>query len=131
MLADLPLEERFDLVVVNFVLHWVDRSTLARSISEIDRVVTDGGHLILGDFLPDSPLRRSYRHRKDERVYTYKQDYARIFEALCTYKELARMTYDHDKPNLGIGSADSCSRGVCVLLGKSETRYYHTEETTP
>src|SRR5262249_52790145 len=47
MASDLPLDAqaRFDLVIVNFVFHWVDRSTLLRSVAEIDRVLPDGGFL--------------------------------------------------------------------------------------
>ncbi|MNR75304.1 hypothetical protein D3C72_59340 [compost metagenome] len=125
VLADVPLKEVFDLVIVNFVLHWVDRTSIARSVSEVDRLVQDDGLLILGDFLPDFPQRRPYHHAKDAPIFTYKQDYAAIFEALGTYRELARMTFHHDVPGADLRSADSSARGVCVLLKKSLAGYYH------
>src|ERR1700675_206081 len=34
MLSNVPLEKQFDLVIVSFVFHWVDRSTLAKSMAE-------------------------------------------------------------------------------------------------
>lgn len=123
-LSDLPVQGEFDLVIVNFVLHWVDRATLARSVSEIDRMTADGGILILGDFLPDFQHRRRYHHLKDENVFTYKQDYAKIFEALGLYKEFLRISFDHENPNYSATPAESSSRGVCIALKKSVRGYY-------
>jgi SAM-dependent methyltransferase len=111
-------------VIVRFVLHWVDRRTLARSISEIDRVTRDGGVLVLGTFCPTTP-RRAYHHLPEAGVFTYKQDYARIFEALGTYREFARIAFDHsgsDEPVLQ--ETPSADRGYCVLLKKSLEMYY-------
>jgi SAM-dependent methyltransferase len=124
-LADLPLREQFDLTIVFFVLHWIDRSNVARCIAEIDRVTRDGGLLVLGDFLPDYPQRRSYHHRPPEAgMFTYKQDYAKIFEAMGTYREIARSTFDHEHPGDHIKTAASGSRCVCTVLQKSLTGFY-------
>lgn len=124
-LAEVPLQEQFDLTIVNFVLHWIDRSTLARCVAEIDRVTRDGGLLVLGDFLPDYPQRRAYHHRSpEERVFTYKQDYARIFEAMGTWREIARVTFDHGNVGDQIKTAASGSRSVCSVLQKSLTGFY-------
>ncbi len=124
VLNDIPMEGPFDLVVVNFVLHWVDRSTLARSMAEIDRLVGDSGLLVLGDFLPDFAQRRAYHHLEGEQVFTYKQDYVRMFEALGTYRELARVTFDHDARTSSIQNAGSGSRAFCAVLRKSLDEYY-------
>jgi SAM-dependent methyltransferase len=124
VLSDIPLAGQFDLVVVNFVLHWVDRSTLARSLSEIDRLIGDSGLLVLGDFLPDYPQRRRYHHVDSEQLFTYKQDYARVFEALGTYRELARVTFDHDARGRTVGYTDSGSRAFCAVMRKSLNEYY-------
>lgn len=125
LLSDIPLKEEFDLVIVNFVLHWVDRKTLFRSIGEIDRVIKDGGLLVLGDFLPDYQQRRRYHHLPNEHVYTYKQDYAKIFESFGTYRELARFTFNHDNVSgYTLEPALSSERGFCSLLHKSHESYY-------
>lgn len=124
LLTKVPLNQQFDLVIVNFVLHWVDRATLSRSIAEIDRLLKNGGILILGDFLPDFPQRRYYHHCPDEKIYTYKQDYAKIFEALGIYKEIARFTFNHDCPELRVSVCGSSARGFCAALHKSLHGYY-------
>ena len=68
--SDIPVTGTFDLVIVNFVFHWVDRSTLLRSVCEIDQRVADGGFLIIGDFMPPKPNRVVYHHLPGEGVYT-------------------------------------------------------------
>jgi SAM-dependent methyltransferase len=92
----LPLaqDRQFDVVIINFVLHWIDRSTLLRSVSEVDRVVADGGYLLIGDFYPWVPTQVKYHHLPDAEVYTYKQDYAEIFLASRTYQPVGLLTAD-------------------------------------
>lgn len=124
-LAALPVSEEFDLTIINFVLHWIDRTTLARSVAEIDRVTRDGGILIVGDFLPDFPQRRLYHHRPGEGVYTYKQDYASMFQSLGTYREFARFTFNHDQTTSCVQPSPSGQRGACVALQKSLQGFYH------
>jgi SAM-dependent methyltransferase len=125
VLATPPISGQFDLVIVNYVLHWIDRTTLARSVCSIDAFIKDGGLLLVGDFLPDYPQRRRYHHLPEQQVFTYKQDYPAIFTSLGLYKELARFTYDHDShDSYTLRAAQSPSRGVCALLYKSSTGYY-------
>lgn len=115
--------ESYDLVIVNFVLHWIDRKTLLASLAEIDRTVADGGYLILGDFLPDWPKRNRYHHREDVELFTYKLDYAAILQSTAIYTNVARITFDHDQHALS-GTIGAYERGVCQLLRKSTSEFY-------
>jgi SAM-dependent methyltransferase len=125
VLADIPLREEFDIVIVYFVLCWVDRYSLAKSIAEVDRLVKDGGMLIIGDFYPDYPQRRLYHHLAEENIFTYKQKYAGIFESLGTYKEITRCTSVNDtRQSVSIQTCDSSNRLSCSVLHKSLTNYY-------
>jgi SAM-dependent methyltransferase len=120
-----PVEGRFDLVIVNYVLHWIDRLTLAQSIAAIDRFVRDGGLLLLGDFLPNFQHKRRYHHLPEDQVFTYKQNYSEIFTSLGLYKKLVSFTYDHDRSySYTLKPVNSSSRGVCTLLHKSTEDYY-------
>lgn len=124
-LSDIPFQKEFDVVIVNFVLHWIDRRTLALSIAEADRLLKNGGYLVLGDFLPDFPQRRRYHHLSDENVYTFKQDYSKIFLALGTYQELARVSFNHDSTaDYSFRSCASSERGFTTLLHKSLDSFY-------
>jgi SAM-dependent methyltransferase len=126
LLADIPLQQQYDVVIVFFVFHWVDRSSLAKSIAEVDRLVKDGGLLIIGDFSPDFPQRRRYHHLSEQNIFTYKQDYTRTFESLGIYKEITKFTSSHDKQqSLIIQTCDSTNRLSCSILHKSLINYYH------
>jgi ubiquinone/menaquinone biosynthesis C-methylase UbiE len=95
--SELPVgaQAGFDLIIVNFVLHWVDRSTLLRSVAEIDRVLADGGFLVIGDFCPSLPQRVRYHHLPEQEVWTYKQNYGDIFLASNLYEMIASYSFDH------------------------------------
>ena len=108
--SDIPLDETFDLVIVNFVFHWIAREMLLRSVSEVDRCVAkEGGYLVIGDFLPDQPITNEYKHTKG--VFTYKMDYASIFTAANLYKIIALETFSH-----GGGENESDNRGHRTIL---------------
>lgn len=85
-------DNQFDIVFVNFVLYSVPRELLFRTISEMDRVLKDGGRLIIADFFPDTPHRRPDRHADGE--YTYKHKFWQMFIASDLYTEIARVTYE-------------------------------------
>ena len=128
-ICEIPMNGQFDLVVASFVLHWVDRSQIVRAISEIDRILVWGGHLLVADFLPDRPSKRPYHHLPERDVWTYKQDYAQAFGGLGFYREVARVTFAHGQglastqETLGIESVASCDRCACVLLQKTSEGY--------
>lgn len=123
----LPFAEQFDVVIVNFVLHWVDRGLILRVVSEVDRVLSDGGFLLIGDFFPDRPVRRPYHHLPESGVYTYKQDYAAAFLASGCYETIERVVGMHSTatpPEKG-GAAN---RTATWLLRKRLQGLYGDEE---
>ena len=73
-------EGYFDLVLYGFCLYLVDRKYLLRTVSEGDRVLADGGHLGILDFLTFKPPHsRIYHHQPELR--TYKMDYCKLWDA--------------------------------------------------
>lgn len=123
VLSAVPFQESFDLVIVNFVLHWMDRELLARCLTEIDRLVKWDGYLVLGDFLPDHPVKRHYHHLPQQRLYTYKQDYAQAFLGLGFFRELTRVVFDHASKGDTVSPTDSNNRAVVSVLHKSTAAY--------
>ena len=107
----------FDLVIINFVLHWIDRNLLTRTMAEIDRVLEDGGHVLIGDFSPDVSTTVGYHHLPDSGLWTYKQNYPGMFEATELYRIVAGITWQSGEPSnrSGIPSYD---RAATTLLEK-------------
>lgn len=119
--ADMELNESFDLVIVNYVLHWVDRRCLLQSVANIDKAVKDGGYLIVGDFAPANRYQVPYHHHSG--MYTYKQDYARLFLETGLYHVVAMLTTGHSATRLEPNVPEQERYGV-TLLRKDTSAHY-------
>ena len=115
-------DQKFDLVIINFVFHWISREQLFKSVSEIDRILSDGGLLIIGDFMPDSPNKVNYHHIKDKQMWTYKQDYTKLFTCSNIYKLIGHMTGHHETKKYD-PFVDDKSRMAVTLLKKDYGNY--------
>ena len=83
----LPFSDNFfDAVTCSFVLHWISREKLLRTIAEIDRVVRKAGYIVIHDFYAEKPTKTDYHHR--EGIFTYKQFYHHIFTSTALYKKI-------------------------------------------
>jgi SAM-dependent methyltransferase len=119
----LPNIGPFDLVVVNFVFHWVDRRLLLRSVSEVDRMVADGGHLVIGDFLPAGHAKTQYHHRPG--VWTFKQRYSDVFTTSGVYCRVVELSGEYGGTGPS-GDGDPAHRMSTCLLHKSLAGHYQT-----
>lgn len=86
----------FDSVLLVGILCWIDRSALSRAILNVDECLKPGGVLGIHDFFPPCPKKNPMSHA--ENVYTYKQDYAKMFEAIGVFRvvEKSFSAYDTD-----------------------------------
>ncbi|MGH9463438.1 MAG: class I SAM-dependent methyltransferase [Vicinamibacteria bacterium] len=119
----IPLAESFDMVIVNFVFHWIDRCNLLKAVAEIDRLLCAGGLLIIGDFFPSNLVRTRYEHIADADVYTYKQDYASIFQASGLYRVVSLITGDHSSKALDSEVGEQERIGAWLLKKVPGERY--------
>jgi len=118
-----PVKESFDLVIVNFVFHWIDRALLLASVAEVDRLVKDGGFLVIGDFQPANFMRARYHHLTDREVYTYKQDYPALFQRAGLYHAVAMLSAGHATKALDPRVAEHDRIGA-TLLRKEIANHY-------
>lgn len=122
--SELPFDNnlKFDLVIMNFVFHWIERDLLLKSIYESDRVLSDKGFLMIGDFMPNSPNKVNYHHVKDEQVWTYKQDYAKIFVDSNLYNFIGLITGNHETKEMD-PRVENKNRISVSLLRKNYDNY--------
>jgi ubiquinone/menaquinone biosynthesis C-methylase UbiE len=111
--------DAFDLVIFGFCLYLVDRPDLFKTVCEGDRVLQDGGYLVIFDFSPPFPYRNRYKHR--EGVYSYKMDYSRAFLWNSAYSVLSQSTFTHSG-NAGVSDPDE--RLSVVILQKNLRQAY-------
>lgn len=99
-LYDYPLLEnkfddsKFDIVLVPFVLMYISREKLLRNIAEIDRILKDGGKLVITDFSPNYPKKIKFKH--NENLVTYKQNFYDIFISTFNYYLEKKLTFTHN-----------------------------------
>jgi SAM-dependent methyltransferase len=118
-----PLRESFDLVIISFVFHWIDRHSLLRVVAEIDRLVNEGGYLLIADFHPVNHLQVRYHHLQEEEVFTYKQDYAATFLASGLYHPVSFLSTHHSNKELR-AHVDENERIGTWLLRKDLQAHY-------
>ncbi len=118
-------DEEFDSVLINGVLLLIDRNQLLKSISEIDRVLADKGFLLIGDFLPPTPMKVKYHHLPNEDVWTFKQDYSKIFLSTNLYHLLGMFNLN-DKNEITYQTNDT-ARCAVFILQKNKNQYTISE----
>jgi SAM-dependent methyltransferase len=61
--ASMPYsDDTFDIVIMGFCMWLTDPSEWLRNVAESDRVLKDGGHLIIHDYCEVRPLRHPYNY---------------------------------------------------------------------
>jgi SAM-dependent methyltransferase len=118
-----PLRDSFDLVIVNFVFHWVDRQNLLHAVAEVDRLVGEGGYLLIGDFYPANQLQVRYHHLETEEIFTYKQNYAAMFLASGLYHQVSLLTAHHANKELQARVAETERIGAWLLRKELQGHY--------
>lgn len=116
---DCALDGKFDLIIVNFVFHWIYRENLYKCVYKIDNMLSDDGCLIIGDFGPEYFFKRKYHHLDNADFYTWKMLYSELFTKSGRYMELAKLRFNHDTHKLST-DVNTDNMGTVVLLIKKD-----------
>ncbi len=77
----LPVSKKtYDLIIYGFCLYLTDPEDWLTIAAEADRVLTDGGHIIIHDFndwVGGKVISKKYEHRKD--ITSYHYDFAKLW----------------------------------------------------
>lgn len=92
--------ESMDIVIVGFVFYVIDRNIFFKVVSEIDRVLKNGGTLIIVDFFSETSLKNSYEHISEFQAFSFKQNYDEVFTASKLYYLLDKSTLNHSTKTL-------------------------------
>lgn len=115
--------ESLDVIIVGFVFYVIDRNILFKVIAEIDRVLKNGGVIIIIDFFSESSLKNSYQHIDEFQAYSYKQNYDEIFTISKLYYLLDKSTFSHSTKKLD-ASNDYYDKYSISLLKKDINSSY-------
>ena len=111
--------ESIDLVIVGFVFYVIDRQLLLKVVSEIDRVLTKNGLLIIVDFFSEIPKKNKYHHIKNFDAYSFKQNYHDIFISTNMYSLIDFNTASHSLNKSMPDLLDYNELYTCSLLKKN------------
>ncbi|CAM3525291.1 class I SAM-dependent methyltransferase [Flavobacterium saliperosum] len=115
--------ESLDIVIVGFVFYVIDRNILLKVVAEIDRVLKNGGILIIVDFFSESSLKNVYQHIEEFNAYSFKQNYDEIFTATKLYYLLDKSTWSHSEKALDATSNYYDKYSVSLLKKDFEASY--------
>ena len=103
----------FDIVIYGFCLYLCDRGDLFQIAAEGDRVLADGGHVVIYDFFVSRPYARVYHH--DPSLLSYKMDYSTLFLGHPAYTLQKRENFSHSA-----GAVESEDDMVAVIVMKKD-----------
>lgn len=98
------LDRNFDAVIYGFCLYLCDPEDYLRIAAEGDRVLADGGYIVIYDFHPDLPHSRIYKHH--DGVLTRKMNFSRLW--------LGHPAYTHVL-------TQPCDEGVSVIILRKDS----------
>lgn len=84
-----------DLLLLHFILHWIDRALLPELTKNVCEAVSIGGYLLVADFAPDLDEDVPYHHLPPGSATTYKRDYRSHFVQTGCFREVACLHADH------------------------------------
>jgi ubiquinone/menaquinone biosynthesis C-methylase UbiE len=86
---NLPYEkDLFDLVIFGFCLYLCDVDDHFTIVNEANRVLRDGGFLVIYDFIASSPFKNAYQHKPG--LHSYKMTWSNMFTCHPSYTLVAR-----------------------------------------
>ncbi len=124
---ELPFAEgEFDAVILGFFLYLCDREDLFKIACEVDRVLSDEGHLFVYDFFSPRPYRNIYKHK--EGLFSYKMDYAKLFDWNPAYSTIHHTVFP--LPGSHVAN-DPDSLLAVTVLRKCLKKAYPDNSSTP
>jgi len=108
-------DESFDAVIFGFCLYLIDRSLLMRAVAEADRVLREGGKLMITDFDPAMPHRRPFKHQKG--LWSYKMQYSDLWLANPSYVLAEKISYSHEGEAFHANPSERIAAWVLVKQG--------------
>lgn len=104
-------DDSLDEVWFGFCLYLIDRNLPQRAAAEADRVLSDGGLLVVIDFDPISPYKRAHHHRAG--LYSYKMDCIQFFSANPAYSSAEKNSINPAMGEWAKGLQERVALNIC------------------
>tara|TARA_B100000927_G_C16443796_1_gene460899 strand:- start:465 stop:1220 length:756 start_codon:yes stop_codon:yes gene_type:complete len=110
--------QKFDLVIVEDVLSWVDRKIIFQNLSIIDWLVKSDGYIFIRDFAPKKNFAHENHHWRGKNIYNFKQSlgHKKFFMDSGRYKIIYSKNYYTNKlQKIKIKNKESNLWNDCIL----------------
>jgi ubiquinone/menaquinone biosynthesis C-methylase UbiE len=81
-------DEQFDMLIYGWCLYLCDPDDYFKIALEGDRILRDGGHLVVYDFYPDHTFKVPYKHKAG--LFSHHFDFSKLWLAHPTYSLCGR-----------------------------------------
>ncbi|OUL58581.1 class I SAM-dependent methyltransferase [Pseudoalteromonas ulvae] len=93
-------DESFDMIIFGFCLYLCDRNDLFQIAAQADRVLKDGGYIIIQDFHPATPYKNEYSHKAG--IFSYKMNNSNLFLWNPAYSQFALEISTHGDKSMRV-----------------------------
>tara|TARA_Y100001935_G_C17247464_1_gene479134 strand:- start:296 stop:1024 length:729 start_codon:yes stop_codon:yes gene_type:complete len=66
------IKNKFDVIICDDILSWVDRSLILETVSKIDSLLKENGFIFFRDFSPNRNIAVRNHHHKGKNIFNYK-----------------------------------------------------------
>ncbi|MDB2500737.1 class I SAM-dependent methyltransferase [Candidatus Pelagibacter bacterium] len=66
------LKKKFDLIICDDVLSWIDREIILETLSSLNWILKDNGYIFLRDFCPKNSFSHINHHWPNKKIYNFK-----------------------------------------------------------
>lgn len=103
--------DAFDIVILAFCMYCMDRKYILKAVSEVDRVLRDGGMVVIWDFETSIPYTRPNIHHKD--LWTFKHDISKFFTCNPQYTLIEKRSFSNkDKVGFTSDIQERCALNI-------------------
>jgi len=100
----------FNLIILGSFLYLTDRELIFKTISEVDRLLKEGGYLVITDFDTPYPMKKEYVHSNG--IFSYKNNYSSFFLGGFHYSLIKKIPHGFSKNNFDSDMNDRTSSSV-------------------
>lgn len=100
----------FDIAILGFCMYCMDRRYIFKSVSEVDRVLKDGGIVAIWDFDTDIPYMRPNIHH--ENLWTFKYDYTKLFSCNPQYILIEKRSFSDEGEGFSRDIQERCALNI-------------------
>ena len=123
-------KEKFDIIICDDVLSWIDREIIMECISSISCILKYDGHIFFRDFSPPYSVAVKNHHHKSENIYNYKVagGHKRFFLMTGQYKTIFSKKFKTNKYQVKESKSNITNIWTHDLIKKTKKSSYITKD---